>query len=113
MFSGCHKLKEIKGINQFNTSKVQHMYAMFQHCKELEYLDLSSFDTYNVTKLDFMFNECIKLKEIKGINNFDTYNVISMMGMFRACSQLAYLDLSNFDTSIVRSMHCMFNNAIN
>ena len=30
MFNRCHKLKEIKGINKFNTSKVNNMRIMFQ-----------------------------------------------------------------------------------
>ena len=44
--------------------------AMFQLCSELEYLDLSNFDTSNVFKMSFLFNQCLKLKEIKGINKF-------------------------------------------
>ena len=72
MFTKCHKLKEIKGINKFYTNKVTDMSAMFQYCYELEYLDLSNFDTSNVTKMTWMFNECYKLKEIKGINKFNT-----------------------------------------
>ena len=43
MFNECHKLKEIKGINNFNTSKVTNMSAMFNECFELEYLDLYKF----------------------------------------------------------------------
>ena len=43
MFNECHKLKEIKGINNFNTSKVTNMKAMFNECNELEYLDLYKF----------------------------------------------------------------------
>ena len=51
MFNECHKLQEIKGINNFNTSKVINMSAMFQLCNELEYLNLSNFDTSNVTDI--------------------------------------------------------------
>ena len=35
MFNECYKLKEIKGINNFNTSKVNDICAMFQCCSEL------------------------------------------------------------------------------
>ena len=52
LMNKCHRLKEIKGINNFNTSKVINMKAMF--------------------------NECHKLKEIKGINNFNTSKVTNM-----------------------------------
>ena len=64
------------------------MKAMFQDCNELEYLDLSNFDTSNVTDMEAMFNECHKLKEIKGINNFNTSKVTNMRTMFQECNEL-------------------------
>ena len=57
-----------------------------------------------------MFNECKKLKEIKGINKFITNKVVNMNAMFQLCNELEYLDLSNFDTSNVTDMETMFNN---
>ena len=78
MFNHCHKLKEIKGINKFNTNKVIAMNSMFQLCKELEYLDLTNFDTSHVTNMSFMFNHCHKLKKINGINKFNTNKVTLM-----------------------------------
>ena len=42
MFSRCNKLKEIKGIIDFNTSKVKNMKYMFLSCKELYYLTISN-----------------------------------------------------------------------
>ena len=36
MFSKCHKLKDIKGINKFKTSNVKYMNAMFDECKEIK-----------------------------------------------------------------------------
>ena len=56
-----------------------------------------------------MFNECIKLKEIKGINKLNTNNVNYMDAMFQCCHNLEYLDLSNFNTSKVCNMEYMFN----
>ena len=67
MFSQCIKLKEIKGIENFNTINCIYMNSMFQGCLELEYLDLSKFNTSKVKDMGWMFNECHKLKEIKGI----------------------------------------------
>ena len=109
MFNECHKLKEIKGINNFNTTKVTNMTIMFQQCNELEYLDLSNFNTINVTDMGWMFNECHKLKEIKNINNFNTINVNNMSAMFQRCKEIQYLDLSNFNTIKVSNMNYMFN----
>ena len=105
IFSQCINLKEIKGINIFNTFNVNIMDGMFQYCKELEYLDLSNFNTSNVTGMKLMFNKCHKLKEIKGLDNFNTKNVKIMAGIFSECNELEYLNLSNFNTSQVNDMH--------
>ena len=109
MFNECHKLKEIKGINKFITNQVINIKAMFQACNELEYLDLSNFNSSRVTDMGFMFANCHKLKEIKGINKFNTNNVTNMSGMFQKCYELISLDLSNFNTSKVTDMYYMFN----
>ena len=73
MFKKCKKLKEIKGLNKIITIDAKDMSGMFQECNELEYLDLSNFNTSNVEDIGFMFNECYKLKEIKGINNVNKW----------------------------------------
>ena len=69
MFSKCHKLREIKGINQFITNKVTNMQQMFNECSELESLNLSNFDTSNVTNMAWMFEKCNKLKYLN-LSNF-------------------------------------------
>ena len=109
MFSFCKNLKEIKGINNFKTKNVINMYAMFNECRKLEHLDLSSFNTSNVLDMGMMFSFCQNIKEIKGINNFNTNKVTNMNGMFQSCSELKYLNLSNFNTSNVINMSYMFN----
>ena len=108
MFTQCNKLKEIQGLNNFNTKKVTTMEAMFQLCTELEYLNLTSFDTSNVISMKRMFNECHKLKEIKGLQNFNTSKVASMKVMFANCQELESLNLSSFDTSNITDMTLMF-----
>ena len=44
------------------------MKAMFNLCSEIEYLDLSNFNTENVTDMSYMFNECNKLKHLNLLN---------------------------------------------
>ena len=84
------------------------MRGMFQLCNELEYIDLSDWNTGNVTNMDCMFSQCNKLKEIKGINKLKVNKVTSMKGMFQLCNELEYLDLSNWNTENVTNMEYMF-----
>ena len=74
---------------------------MFQECNELEYINLSNFNTSNVTDMRYIFNKCHKLKEIKGIDNFNTSKVTNMTAMFEECKELEYINLSHFNTSNV------------
>ena len=64
------------------------MKAMFQECHELGYLDLTNFDTHNVTDMGWMFNKCHILKYIKGISNFKTSKVTYMNAMFQECKKI-------------------------
>ena len=64
---------------------------MFQHCKELKYLELTNFNTSKVTTMSFMFNECSKLKEIKGLNKFNTDKVVTMKAMFKSSNNESYV----------------------
>ena len=82
MFNTCTKLKEIYGINKFNTANVITMEGMFEECNELEYLELSNFNTSNVTNMAGMFNACIKKKKIKRVKKFNKNNIITMEGKF-------------------------------
>ena len=80
------------------------MSSMFKSCSELEYLDLSNFDTSNVTDIKEMFSGCNRLKEIKGLNHFNTTKVEDMSFMFESCFELECLDLSNFNTINVSNL---------
>ena len=113
MFNGCHRLKEIIGMNKFKTIKVKNMVAMFQECNKIEYLNLSSFNTSNTTDMGWMFYKCYELQEVKGINKFDTSKVNNMRAMFAKCSEMIYLDLSNFNTSNVDDFGWMFHKCSN
>ena len=108
LFNKCKKLKEIKGFDKLNTSKVIDMEGLFQNCITLEYIDLSNFDTSNVTNMAFMFNHCNRLKEIKGLDKFITSKATTMEGMFQSCFKLEFIDVSSFDTSNVDIMNFMF-----
>ena len=106
LFRDFDQLEVIEGIEYVNTSQVTSMYSMFYKCN-LTSLDLSSFDTSQVTDMSYMFCWCIYLTSLN-LSSFDTSQVTNMNSMFYDCSSLTSLDLSNFDTSQVTDMGSMF-----
>ena len=74
--------------------------------KILKSLNLSGFDTSNVTNMSYMFSSCSGLTSLD-VSSFNTTNVINMDSMFHACESLTSLDVSNFDTSNVSNMSMM------
>ena len=95
MFLECENIKSIIIPPSFNTGKVINMDGMFEGCKNLISLDLSSFDTKNVYDMSDMFKNCLNLKDIN-LSSFDVKNVTFMDRMFYGCSKLTSLDLSKF-----------------
>ena len=111
MFYGCSKLTSLD-VSRFNTSNVTDMSGMFSGCYNLPSLDLKNFDTSKVTDMSDMFNQqrgyLSKLKSID-VSSFTTSKVTNMSGMFSDCLLLETLDVSNFDTKEVTNMNNMFN----
>lgn len=80
---------------------------MFYFCSNLTTLDLSNFDTSNITDMSYMFGFCSALTTLD-VSNFDTSNVTDMSYMLGFCSALTTLDVSKWDTSNVVDMNEMF-----
>ena len=64
MFIGWRGLIELD-LSGWNTSNVTNMYGMFDGCNSLTSLTLSNFDTSNVTDMNSMFVGCKVLKTIR------------------------------------------------
>ena len=99
------------GKNVTNPKGNTSCYRMFETFKGTE-LDLTNFDTNNITNTSFMFNKCYNLKHLN-LSNFNTNNVRDMSYMFNELKSLEHLNLSSFDTSNVITTECMFCNCIN
>lgn len=105
-FSHWNKLDEIVGLEYLNTSEVTDMQGMFLEIA-LTSLDLSTFDTSNVTNMSIMFGQNHTLTSLN-LSSFDTSKVENMGMMFYDCSALTSLDLSNFDASHLTNAMMMF-----
>ncbi len=81
--------------------------------ESLEQVNISNFNTSNVTDMSFMFGcgaiayNC-KLSEIQGLTNLDTSNVTTMQAMFVNQKNLRTLDLSSFNTPKLTNTNYMF-----
>ena len=111
MFSLCYNLTNLD-LSNFDTSNVTDMWYMFYQCHSLINLDLSSFETSNVTDMGGMFCGCHSLTKLD-LSSFNTSNVTNVENMFLGCLKLENLDLRSFDTSNMTDMERMFYNCRN
>ena len=78
---------------------------MFAFCEAITSLDLSHFNSQNITNMQYMFYGCKSLESIN-FSNFITTNVEDMKYLFFDCEKLISLDLSKFDISkCCKSLH--------
>ena len=105
LFKNCKE--ETLDLSHFDTSNVTDMSSTFMSCENLTSLDLSHFNTSNVTTMTFMFYNCNKLTTLD-LSSFDTSKVNYMKNVFQSCSNLTSLNVSSFNTSNVSTMYQMF-----
>ena len=106
MFASCYELKSID-LTGFNTANVTKMPYMFTDCKNLQSVDISGLDTSNVTDMSGMFWGCENINNIT-IGNIDTSQVTNMGLLFSGCKNLSHVDISGIDTANVHDMWGMF-----
>ena len=80
MFFNKSKLTSID-VSNFDTSNVTNMGGMFNTCDKLTSIDVSNFDTSKVTNMSIMFYGCSKLTTIKVGNKFKWINTLSKLGL--------------------------------
>ena len=83
MFFGTKKLANLD-LSSFDTSNVTNMAEMFRHDGAIYPLDVSSFDTRKGTNMTKMFYSTLMSPENStlDISNFDTRSLVSAAGMF-------------------------------
>ena len=106
MFCSCFSLQSID-LSSFNTDNVTNMSDMFFGCSSLKSIHLSSLNTNNVTNMSNMFFGCSSLESIN-LSSLNTNKVTNMSFMFYNCSSLKSVNLSSLNTSNVANMSYMF-----
>ena len=91
---------DITEVNVLVTNEHTDLSNMFFGCFSLTTIhNIDKWDTSNVTKMNSMFGNCMKLTELN-LSSFNTSKVTNMMGMFQNCDSIEFLDLSNFDIEV-------------
>ena len=106
LFYSCENIISID-LSFFDSSNITDTSEMFMLCKNLEKIDFTSFDTKNVTDMNGMFDSCYNLSKIN-LSFFNTKKVTDMCHMFNKCYNLKNLYLSSFDTENLINMKNMF-----
>ena len=106
LFKDCYKLKSID-LSSFNTSNISKMTGMFLSCLNLESVNLSGCITSKVIKMTSMFMHCNNLKSID-LSGCDTSSVNSMRELFCDCTNLKSINLSSLNTNNLVNVRHMF-----
>ena len=108
MFFDCKNIIKID-LSGFNSKNVTTMEKMFSGCENLREINFSLFNTENVTDMKGMFNECKNITKFD-LFSFNTENVTNMKEMFFDCENVTKMDLSSFNTKKVDNTRKMFGN---
>ena len=103
---GLSKLRTLD-VSCFDTTNMTSLAFAFK-CMSLEYYDISGWNTSNITSLYGLFKCNSKVKHLY-LGGWDTSKVTNMENAFDDCNSLITLE-QNFDTSKVESMSRMFCN---
>ena len=79
------------------------MGSMFSECKSLTNLNLSNFNTQNVTNMGSMLSECKSLTNLN-LSNFNAQNVTYIRFMFYGCESLKKGTVITKDTKIIKEL---------
>ena len=94
-------------LSKFDSSQVTDISDMFHGCSSLTSINFTNMNTLLVTGFMYVFYQCHKLKSLD-LSSFDTSLATSMYEMFYECYALETLNISSFNTQRVTSMERMF-----
>ena len=103
-----HNNNSFIDLTDIDVSELDDLSDIFTRLNEVEVIDISGWDTSNVTSMDDMFRKCAKLKNIIGIENLDVSKLEDANGMFYMCENLVELDLTNWNPVSLQKTHYMF-----
>ena len=106
MFSRCSRMKKID-LSNFDTSNLTKARGMLQDCTNLEAVKFFDSPIEKVTGMIAFFSSCRKMKNFF-LSNFNKEMTVNMKEFFYGCEELETVDLSNFKAKIIsgENMFC-------
>ena len=91
-------------------NKITNLEYMFYNCICLKNIDgLKYLDTKNINNFSYMFFKCHILSDINALQNWDVSNAYNFESMFSGCSSLSDINgLQNWNISNVKNFNAMF-----
>ena len=111
MFTDCTDILEVD-LSEFDSSEVTQINNMFRGCTSLISVNFDNFDTSQVSYMGAFFYQCSSLTSVN-LSNFNISKVKTLRFSFYGCTSLNSLDLSSFYTSEVTHINSMFEGCIN
>ena len=103
-----HNNNSFIDLTDLDISELDDLSNIFARLSKVEVIDISGWDTSNVTFMEEMFRKCSKLKNIIGIENLDVSKLENADSMFSYCENLVELDLTNWNPKLLQKTRCMF-----
>lgn len=96
-FADCYKLNNLD-FSKWDTHSVVNFDAFLNDCHSLITIDVSELDTENCQQFSQMFEACISLEEIIGIDKWDVSSAskAAFQQMFHCCYELKKLDVPHW-----------------
>lgn len=105
MFDRCYNLRSINGLNTFQTTNTETMHAMFACCHFSGTLDLTAFDTSNVSNMFGAFSHLSA--DVLDLSSFDMSNVKNVDYLFYDSNIKTVYCRSESDAAIMKaSSYC-------
>lgn len=109
MFSGCKSIESID-LTGWETSNVSNMSSMFQGCTSLNGISMSGLITSKVSNMSSMFLGCTSLKSTVDFSDLDLSLVENMSSIYSGCTGIVTADISKMKVPVCTTVNSMFKN---
>ena len=102
-----HPNTEELDLSRWDTSNITSFFHLFHNCRDLKVLRVGGWHASGVVNMSYLFCNCVNLTRITGLETWDISKVEDMTSCFQNCSNICYLSLP-WNMSSVKYLNNMF-----